>query len=72
MERLLKNSLLRGVRAMGEYDPETVLPFIEEELTFTETVQAEGFLKWVVKNKKTFGHGNIDTVFDEYMSGAIR
>lgn len=63
----LKNLILLGVQRAGRYNTEEVLSHVEERMSFTESVTAEKFLNWAAENKKTFGHGNIDAVYAEFV-----
>lgn len=56
--------LLMGAR-QGGYDE--ALLFIEEYLTANEYKIADGFLKWIVKNGYTFGDGNLDQKYKEFV-----
>jgi len=62
----LETLLRRGASAMGSFQPNILLPYIEEELTATEFNQAEAFLKCPVTNDKTFGW-NLPEVYQEYL-----
>jgi hypothetical protein len=62
----LRARLLMGVEQSGGYDPDEVLPYIEEHLTSTEYVVAQSFLTWICQNNLKFGHGNIDERFAEF------
>jgi hypothetical protein len=42
------------------------LSFVMEQLTIPEYEALKKFYDWLVENNKTFGHGNLDTVWDEY------
>lgn len=69
MNRTLKTLLLMACKEAGTYDPDEVLPRIEEQLTGPEYDSANGFLAWVMKDEdnRHFGHGNIDTVFGQWL-----
>jgi len=66
MDRLLRTLLLSGVKQVGTYDPDEVLDQIYENLTEPETKTVRAFLTWVQDHELTFGHGNIDEVFDAW------
>jgi hypothetical protein len=57
--------LIDGAKTNG-LDPNMIMRQIEERLTMNEAVAIDAFLKWLVKNKKTFGHGNIQAVWLEW------
>jgi hypothetical protein len=62
----LRTLLLMGVSRAGSYNPDDVLPSVEEMMTGPEVVAAEGFLSWLFTNGLTAGHGNIDSRWAEY------
>lgn len=53
------NLILDGVKTFGGYNPDEVLPFVEEHMTVTEFEDSYNFLKWCQANKKRFGTGTI-------------
>ena len=57
-----------AVRAVGSYDPDDVMPYIEERLTQQEYNIIFNFMLWVFENKKTFGSGNFMEVFHEWLT----
>lgn len=59
-----------GCKQAGSFKPEEALIGIEEAMTQAECQDAMAFLKWVVENKRTFGH-NIDTVWAEWQSAPV-
>ena len=58
--------ILQGVKQAGSYDPDEALVEVEENMTSPEYAKVYAFLTWVCVNKKKFGHGNIDDVFEEW------
>lgn len=62
----LEQLILLGVRQAGSYQPEDVLPRIEEVLTIPQYRKIRSFLTWVCENNRKFGHGNISAVIEEY------
>jgi hypothetical protein len=62
--------LIDGAKTCG-LDPEMILCHIEERLTFDEAVAIQGFLTWLVANKKTFGYGNIQLVWAQYQRHSL-
>ena len=55
-----------AVKCSGSFHPNCVIPQIQESLTLAELNEIEGFLRWVVSNKKTFGW-NLPDVYQEYV-----
>ena len=55
-----------GVRAIGSFDPEQIIPYFEEQLRINEIQEIEDFLTWVHENNKQFGRANYEAVFAEY------
>ena len=66
LSRILEHHLLEGVKITGSYDPQDVLSYIQEDLTPTEYDAVEEFLTWVDDRRKTFGHGNIQELWEEW------
>lgn len=66
MDRHFKSRLLEGCKEAGSYAPGDVLHRIEESLTGDEYESAMGFLTWVTETGRTFGHGNIDAMYEEW------
>lgn len=62
--------IIKAVRERGTYDPEDVLPLIEEHLTAEECSVANSFLGWVHREKKNFGWATIDTIYHEWQMGS--
>jgi hypothetical protein len=62
----LRTLLLMATKQAGCYDPDEVLPHIEESLTPSEFTFCQDFLTWIKINGLTFGHGNIDDRIREY------
>jgi hypothetical protein len=67
----LRTLLLMGVRHAGSYDPDDVLPYFEESLTFSECETTRDFLSWCHTNNKKFGHGTIDDRWAEFMGEVV-
>jgi hypothetical protein len=66
LEALLHN----GVKTIGSFEPDKVLPFIEEQLTSQEYETGYAFLSWVADNNKTFGW-NLPEVFNEFAAACV-
>jgi hypothetical protein len=65
-----RNYLLisQGVKATGTYDPNEMFFFFEESLYINQADTIWNFLEWVHKNGKSFGSGNYEIVFKEFLS----
>jgi len=61
-ERLI-DLLIDGAKTMGLED---AYGYIEERLYVDEAEAVESFFKWLVANNKTFGHGNIKQIWQEW------
>jgi hypothetical protein len=72
MNQPLRALLLIGVKVAGSYDPEAVLPRIEERLTREESGLAEAFLTWCYENGRSFGYANLETSFREFLESKLR
>jgi hypothetical protein len=72
MDQPLRVLLLIGVKAAGSYDPEAVLPHIEERLTREGSGLAEAFLRWCCENERSFGHANLETRYQEFLGSEMR
>jgi hypothetical protein len=57
-----------AVKMTGTYDPIQTLCAFEEECYVDEIATIKTFLGWVHENGKTFGHGNYEEVFTEFLS----
>jgi hypothetical protein len=66
MKEPLQTLLFIGLKAAGSYDPEAVLPHIEERLTVRESDVLQAFLRWCHENKRTFGRASLDIRFREF------
>jgi len=64
--RCLQDKLRQGVKVTGSFEPDDVLCYIEEGLTWEEIRDAREFLQWMVDNDKTFGW-NIPDVVAEFL-----
>jgi hypothetical protein len=62
----LRTLILMGCKQAGSCKPLEALLSVEESMTFSEFEAAKLFLRWVTDNKKTFGHGNIGSVWNEH------
>lgn len=65
------DNLLEAAKVCGTYDPEEILPYIEEGLTQSEYEVMESFFTWLHDNKKTFGW-NLVSVFGEFYEQATQ
>ena len=72
MKEPLRKLLFIGLKAAGSYDPEAVLPHIEECLTATESEVVQAFLRWCHENNRTFGRANLDIRFREFQGSEMR
>jgi hypothetical protein len=73
MKRLSERNkllLFRGLKMAGTYDPTEVFIFIEEDLYVKDTPVIERFLRWCHESGRTFGPGNVDERFTEYLKEA--
>ena len=57
-----------GVKMMGTYNPDEILCAFEEECYIDEIETIEAFLRWVHENDETFGNGNYEQVFAEFLA----
>lgn len=64
----VSNQLRASVNIEASYEPNRNIACIEHELDENEVIQAEAFLTWVHENNKSFGRGNINSVYDEFVS----
>lgn len=64
----VSNQLRTSVNIEASYEPSRNIACIEHELDEDEVIQAEAFLTWVYENNKSFGLGNINSVYDEFVS----
>jgi hypothetical protein len=71
MREPLRALLFTGVKAAGSYDPEAVLPHIEERLTTEECHLADAFLKWCHENELPFGRANLEARFREFQESEM-
>lgn len=72
MTEPLRTLLFVGLKAAGSYDPETVLPHIEQHLTTGESDLAQAFLRWCHENNRAFGRANLDVRFREFQGSETR
>jgi len=68
MTATMKYALLEGPKICGSYEPEEVLGSFEEGMTAKEYEDAENFLAWIVFKNYTYGHGNLQDRWDEFLS----
>jgi len=59
---------VRGVKTFGTYDPDMIMPYIEEDLTIDQYYQIERFFSWLHENGLHFGSGNIGEVWAKYLA----
>jgi hypothetical protein len=59
--------MLRGIQANGTYNPDEIFYAFEERLYVHESQDIYNFLKWVHEEGKTFGHGNYESVYKQYL-----
>lgn len=64
------NLISSAVRMEGTYDPDEILYLFEESLYIKEAPSVIKFLTWVHKNNKTFGSGNYEEVFLEFLKAS--
>lgn len=55
-----------AVKQTGTFDPEKVMPVIEQNLTPEAYDEIKAFLSWLHTNGRTIGHGNYEAVYAEY------
>ena len=58
----------QGVRIEGTFNPDKIFFIFEENLYFNEAGTIWNFLEWVHKSGKSFGSGNYEAVFKEFLS----
>lgn len=65
-----RNYLLiaQAVRMTGTFNPKDIFFFFEESLYIKQADTIWNFLEWVHENGKTFGSGNYEDVFKEFLS----
>jgi hypothetical protein len=68
----LRALLFIGVKAAGSYDPEAVLPYIEERLSVGESHLAQAFLGWCHRNERAFGHANVGVRFRQFQVSKMK
>ena len=56
-----------GFKRLGTLNPDDILVFFEERLFGDEVEDTVAFLKWCRENNKTFGRGNYEEVYAEYL-----
>lgn len=59
-----------GVKATGSYNPDEIMPFFEEQLTFAEVKALEPFFRWIEEDRShhSFGIGNYQQRYQEYLN----
>lgn len=60
----------QAVKVHGTFDPRVISYFFIEHLRVKDAVPIFNFLKWVHDNGKTFGHGNYQEVFAEFLQAS--
>ncbi len=65
----LYDKVARAVQTSGTYNPNENMYIIEEELTSNEFEVIRSFLSWCHLNNKTFGWGNYQKVYEQYLRG---
>lgn len=60
-----------GARMCGTFDPEEILPIIEEELYCDEIDEIECFLQWMHDNDVVMGRANYKDRFAHFKAGTI-
>lgn len=58
----------QGVKSVGSYDPGEILFIFEEQLYTDEVKDIIKFLTWMHENQKSFGSGNYEEVFKEFLT----
>jgi hypothetical protein len=66
----LRTLLRMGCKQAGTYNPDEALACVEEQMTDEDFETAQAFLKWLVKNKRTFGH-NLPDVWNDYQKDLL-
>jgi hypothetical protein len=61
------NLISLGIRTEGTFNPDDIFYLFEEQLLACQIDRIYNFLKWCHNNKKTFGSGNYEQVFSEYL-----
>lgn len=64
----LYNVISRAINTEGSYDPTQISYLYEESLTNEENEKVDGFLFWCYGEGKSFGRGNYEKVYQEYLS----
>ena len=63
----LYEKISRAVKISGTFKPSENMYQIEEELTSDEYEFVYSFLQWCHENGKTFGRGNYQEIYKEYL-----
>ena len=66
LNRFHKNILINAVKISGSYRPEDNMYSFEEVITGYECEMFRLFLEFISDNGLGFGHGNIDSRFEEF------
>ena len=61
------NSISRGVKTYGTYDPQEIFFIFEEELYMNEADIIWDFLEWCHANDLKFGRGNYEEQFTRFL-----
>lgn len=58
-----------GVKMMGTFNPDVIMPYFEEQLTFAEVRALVPFLRWIEEDQehRAFGSGNYQQRYQEYL-----
>ena len=67
MNRFMRHILLEGASCSGSFEPREVLGMFAEQMTFEEYWKAEGFLQWICSNDLSYGHGNLEELYAQFM-----
>ena len=57
----------QGVKCEGSYDPKLISCYFIEDLYVDEVDTILDFLQWCHDNNKTFGRGNYEEVFSDFL-----
>jgi hypothetical protein len=68
LTKRLETLMFHAVKTLTDYDPEIVVPFVEEQLNGDEVTAMWGFLEWVQADRpnRGFGYANLKQRFAEY------
>ena len=60
--------VMQGTKEAGTLDYVEALSPVYEQMTGVEYEIAKSFLTWVASNDRTFGHGNVNAVWSEFVA----